>query len=289
MRRSHFAFGLLVVVSVLMLPQAASAKQFRPGDVRACGVHRCVAIRSQRVLDTLAKFYYGRPSPTRTVAPSKRSLYLRLAYPDGYVTGIAAGSRFTHFLSFGVNLGQFAARTWYVVPGPVAAELRLLAPQLSAAQVPNKLGALHRVALAPRARAADRDRCPVTLPQRPGASGFNYGNARLRAVIWPHGHLVAGMLPDGGSFATINRDGSITAKLGWLRGIPGRLTIRGRRLGATAPRLRSRVPPARSYGPTGFIPTFVIFPTTGCWKVTGKQASAQITFVVKVTKVKHHP
>jgi hypothetical protein len=96
------------------------------------------------------------------------------------------------------------------------------------------------------------------------------------------------MLPGGGSFATINRDGSITAKLGWLRGIPGRLTISGRRLDASASPLRSRVPSTQSYGPTGFIPSFVTFPTTGCWKVTGKQASAHLTFVVRVTKSNSH-
>jgi hypothetical protein len=95
------------------------------------------------------------------------------------------------------------------------------------------------------------------------------------------------MLPNGGSFARINHDGSITAKLGWLRGIPGRLTIGGRRLDASAPPLRARVPSTQSYGQTGFIPTFVIFPTTGCWKVTGEQASAHLTFVVKVSKVRH--
>ena len=142
MRRSRFAFALLAALLVLTLSQAASArtmKQFRPGDVRACGAHRCVAIRSQHVLDTLAKLYYGRPSPTRTAAPKKRSPYLRLVYRNGYVTGIAAGSRFSHFLSFGVNLGQFAARTWYLVPGPVAAELRQLAPHLSAAQLPKNI------------------------------------------------------------------------------------------------------------------------------------------------------
>lgn len=136
MRRLLFAFVLLVALLVLVLSPVAGAKQFRPGDVRACGAHRCVAIRSQRVLNALANFYYGRPSPTRTAAPKKRSLYLRLVFKDGYVTGIAAGSRFTHFLSFGVNLGQFAARTWYVVPGPVASELRLLAPRLAAAHLP---------------------------------------------------------------------------------------------------------------------------------------------------------
>jgi hypothetical protein len=276
----------MVALLVLVLAQAASAKQFRSGEVRACGVHRCISIRSQRVLDALARFYYGRPAPTRTVAPRKRSLYLRLAFPDGYVTGIAAGSRFTHFLSFGVNLGQFAARAWYVVPAAVATELRQLAPHLSAAKLPKSLHALERVALAPRTRAVGRSRCPVTVPGRASSSGFNYGNSRLRTVIWPHGHLIAGVLPNGGVFATINRDGSITAKLGWLRGIPGRLTIKGRRIDGRSPPLRARVPSTRSYGPTGFIPTFVTFPTAGCWRVTGDQGSAHITFVVKVSKVK---
>jgi len=115
MRRPQFAFAIMFALLLLVLSQVASArtmKQFRPGDVRACGAHRCVAIRSQRVLDALARFYYGRPAPMRTVAPRKRSLYLRLVYKDGYVTGIAAGPRFTHFLSFGVNLGQFASKTW---------------------------------------------------------------------------------------------------------------------------------------------------------------------------------
>jgi hypothetical protein len=132
---------------VLVLAQAASArtmKQFRPGDVRACGMHRCAAVRSQRVLDALAKFYYGRPSPTRTAAPRRRSSYLRLVYRDGYVTGVAAGSRFTRFLSFGVNLGQFAARAWYVVPKPVAAELRLLAQHLSPGRLPRNIRSLER-------------------------------------------------------------------------------------------------------------------------------------------------
>jgi hypothetical protein len=144
MRRLLFAFVLLVASLVLVLSPVASAKQFGPGDVRACGAHRCVAIRSQRVLDALAKFYYGRPSPTQTAAPKKRSRYLRLVYKDGYVTGIAAGSRFTRFLSFGVNLGQFAAQTWYAVPPAVASELRRLAPHLSAARLPKHIRSLQQ-------------------------------------------------------------------------------------------------------------------------------------------------
>jgi hypothetical protein len=145
MRRSLFAFTVLVALLVLVLSQAASArtlKQFGPGDVRACGVHRCIAIQSQPVLDSLATFYYGRPAPTRTVRPKTRSPYLRLVYKDGYVTGVAAGSRFTRFLSFGVNLGQFAARKWYRVPAPVAAELRLLAQRLSPGRLPRNISSL---------------------------------------------------------------------------------------------------------------------------------------------------
>jgi hypothetical protein len=142
MRRSHFAFALLVALLVLVLSQVASArtmKQFRPGDLRVCGVHRCVAIRSLRVLDAYNNFYFGRPLPRRVAGPKKGSLYLRLVHRDGFVAGIAAGSRFNSFLSFGVNLGRFAARRWYVVPAPVAAELRRLALQLSPGKLTRKI------------------------------------------------------------------------------------------------------------------------------------------------------
>jgi hypothetical protein len=145
MRRSFFAFTLVVGLSVLVLSQTARArtmKQFGPGDVRACGAHHCIAIRSLPVLKSLAKFYYGRPEPTRISRPKKRAPYLRLVYKDGYVTGVVAGSRFTRFLSFGVNLGQFAAVTWYRVPTPVAAELRLLAQNLSPGRLPRNIRSL---------------------------------------------------------------------------------------------------------------------------------------------------
>jgi hypothetical protein len=133
---------ILAAVCLAVTTTAANAstmKQFRPGDVRACGIHRCVAIRSQRVLDALARFYYGRPAPTRIAAPQKRASYLRLVYRNGYVTGVAAGSRFTRFLSFGVNLGQFGARTWYAVPVLVAAELRRLARDISPGPLPKNI------------------------------------------------------------------------------------------------------------------------------------------------------
>ncbi len=85
--------------------------------------------------------------------------------------------------------------------------------------------------------------------------------------------------------AVINGDGSIYAKVGWWRGVPGNLVVSGRRLDRSAPPLRAGVPNG-SYGNEGFIPSALTFPTVGCWRVIGKQGGASLTFVVKVTKVK---
>ena len=133
--------------------------------------------------------------------------------------------------------------------------------------------------------------CPVTIPRTVvppdagmTAAGFNYGNARLRAHLgWPRGVLPAGVLPDGGSYASILANGRIWTKMGWWRGLPGKLVITGRRIDAPAPALRAEVP--RGYGPTGFVPAGFVFPTVGCWRVHGKLADATLTFVVRVTKL----
>lgn len=138
--------------------------------------------------------------------------------------------------------------------------------------------------------------CQVTIPPpgwKPsgpdfGPGQFNYGNARIRtALYWPRGILTAGTLPNGGAMAPIQRDGSIRLKLGWWRGIPGRLVITGRRLDRPGSRAHAEVPPNASYGDTGFIPSSIIFPSIGCWRIVGKQGGARLTFVVKVAKVRH--
>jgi hypothetical protein len=55
---------------------------------------------------------------------------------------------------------------------------------------------------------------------------FNYGSRHLAAdLYWPRGVLLAGRLPNGGSYATLNSDGSISAKIGWWRGMPGTLRL----------------------------------------------------------------
>ena len=53
--------------------------------------------------------------------------------------------------------------------------------------------------------------------------------------------------------------------------------------GDAAP-LRARIP--EGYGDTGVQATALIFPTEGCWEVTGKVDRANLTFVVKVEQRK---
>lgn len=127
--------------------------------------------------------------------------------------------------------------------------------------------------------------CPVTIPSgKPPVEGqdFNYGNEYLAAALWTRGRLVADRDPGAQTWGQVLPDGSVWAKLGWWRGVSGRLTIQGERLDAPARPLRARVP--AGYGHIGFQSTGLIFPTAGCWEVLGSVAGHDITFIVLVTK-----
>jgi hypothetical protein len=126
--------------------------------------------------------------------------------------------------------------------------------------------------------------CPTTIPSgKPPFEGedFNYGDRYLGVSMWTRGRLVAGRDP-GQTWGQVRPDGSVEAKLGWRRGVSGRLTIQGERLDAPAPPLRASVP--GGYGHIGFQATGLIFPTAGCWKLLGSVAGHEITFIVLVTK-----
>jgi hypothetical protein len=127
--------------------------------------------------------------------------------------------------------------------------------------------------------------CPVTLPG-PAPEAFADRLFGAGAAVGDDDLWVGG-LGEGGVIRVdrrmIHPDGSIGWKLGWWRITPGMLTIAGRRLDIPAPPLRGQVP--TGYGSSGFQASGVLFPSEGCWEVTGTVADASLTFVVFLTQV----
>jgi hypothetical protein len=121
--------------------------------------------------------------------------------------------------------------------------------------------------------------CAVTLPNGdnpPGqTSRFSHGNGRLWVELYPHG-VIRARKDD------VRADGSLAIKFPWTRGDRGQLTITGRRLDADAPPARAWIP--SGYGPTGFQSSAVIFPTAGCWIVTGRVGVVELRVVTKVLR-----
>jgi hypothetical protein len=58
------------------------------------------------------------------------------------------------------------------------------------------------------------------------------------------------------------------------------------RKGAWAPRQlpSKRPPPETGFSGDAFWASFIIFPTEGCWEVTGKVEASRLTFVTLVVK-----
>ena len=128
--RSRRAVGVLVAAAALALTSAAGAKEFQPGDLRLCNAKRCVAVTDRGALAAISAFYYGVRSPKRSLPPALRVPYYELRFRNGYATGIVATSALDRFLSYGVNLQQFARGRWYRVPARTAAALRTLSASL---------------------------------------------------------------------------------------------------------------------------------------------------------------
>jgi hypothetical protein len=120
--------------------------------------------------------------------------------------------------------------------------------------------------------------CPVTEPNGSTSpfeqlSEYFLGNDELWTTLWPDGKIY--MLPTDKL-----PDGSFSMKWGFWRGVSGALTVEGHRLDADAAPLRADIPDG--YGDTGFQVLGLIFPTTGCWEVTGRVGESSLTFVTEV-------
>jgi hypothetical protein len=133
---------------------------------------------------------------------------------------------------------------------------------------------------APSAPATSQS-CPVTVPNGrtpPGerSSLYHHGNGVLWTSLWPNGDILI-------TQNLLDPDGALGMKFPWWRGIQGQLTIEGRRLDTPAPPLTADVPDG--YGHTGFQASGLIFPTDGCWEITGRVDGASLTFVVRVVRL----
>jgi hypothetical protein len=120
--------------------------------------------------------------------------------------------------------------------------------------------------------------CPITFPQ-----GGIQGNEALTAVLPRGGKFV--FAPGGAGF--VDRDGALGIKFAFDRLIAGQLSVGGRRLDGDAGRARAHM--SNGYGDIGFQPVYLVFPTPGCWEITGRVGEAKLTFVLLVEKVGDGP
>jgi len=139
-------------------------------------------------------------------------------------------------------------------------------------------------------QAAGQPACEVTEPNhsRPpaavvakagyGGSPLMHGNGAIWTDLWPEGTVL--FRKNGAGF--VLPDGSLKMKFLWLLAGPGPLTVTGKRLDQSASPLRSEIP--TGFAGEGFQPSYLIFPTDGCWQVTAQANGSELTFVTRVAK-----
>jgi hypothetical protein len=131
--------------------------------------------------------------------------------------------------------------------------------------------------------------CAVTAPNHntppeavrskagvPPGNPLIYGNDAIWTSLWPDGTVV---FKKGGP-GFVLADGSLKMKFLWLLATDGPLTVSGRRLDGEARPLTTEMP--NSFLGRGFQPSYLIFPTVGCWEVTAKANGSTLTFVTTV-------
>jgi hypothetical protein len=104
------------------------------------------------------------------------------------------------------------------------------------------------------------------------------GNGAIWTMLWPEGTVT--FRKGGAGF--IEPDGGLKMKFLWMLASDGPLSVSGRRLDGDAGPLRSEL--AAGFTGAHFQPSYLIFPTQGCWEVTAKANDSELTFVTKVVK-----
>ena len=122
--------------------------------------------------------------------------------------------------------------------------------------------------------------CPVTLPSEDKSTWYHelyaHHNNVLAVYLYKTGSRTIGQ-----PGAWIQPDGYIHSKYGWVKKVAGKLSVRGERLDGESSR-----PFKVNYNDqlirAGGIPGGFLFPDPGCWKITGKLAGEELSFVIEI-------
>ena len=146
------------------------------------------------------------------------------------------------------------------------------------------LGANGRVTTVRNTSAAPSGHCPVTIPGgRPqlgplprvlGSGRFCYGNGKLWACFLPlDGRWVISK--------RIWKTNGLRNKFGWWTPVPVPVTMEGHKWGMPQMKVLD-ASVGMDLDQPKFHPSVLVFPTAGCWQITGRTRDSKLTFVVEV-------
>jgi hypothetical protein len=130
--------------------------------------------------------------------------------------------------------------------------------------------------------------CPITIG-RPGTQPPAPLNPDVLPVsyvdTWYGNDAIWIRLPKGGVIpAAADQDKStISAKFPWWRVLAGQLEVSASRFDNDV-RLPADVGTVAEYGPTGFVPSGLVFGGPGCWEITGAIQGRSLTFIASVER-----
>ena len=78
---------------------------------------------------------------------------------------------------------------------------------------------------------------------------------------------------------------TLATKFPWWRIVSGELTITGQRLDGPTGGFKAQIGSPGEYGDMGFDPSYLLWPSPGCWLLTGTVAGRSLTLTVRVVRV----
>jgi hypothetical protein len=128
----------LVTLAIALLifgVSAASAKEFRPGDLRLCGATQCRLVIDGPTNRHFGALLYGdgRVAPAPAPTPGVGSPVFQLRFRDGPAAVILNA---TAFRVHGLNCGRFRRGHWYRLPAALRGLTTGLKPKQLRARVP---------------------------------------------------------------------------------------------------------------------------------------------------------